>query len=303
MPSEFDSFFNNSEKFRSQTPRDYRSLSGKKDDVSPDSESNLNGGGLSQKNSSDGTKKKENRESMFGPQPQKETAKKSLKNVNPFKERKPREEISEEWMVTYSDTITLLLTFFVMLFALSTLDQKKYEALKEGIDQQLLKKQEDSQIDILVKELDLIIKKHNLQQNMTVTPAKNGVKLEFSSHSFYESGSATIKGDMLPVLSNISDMLKSFSFKDYLVEVEGHTDDVPINTPYFPSNWELSVGRATNVVRYFIDQGIDSDRMKAAGYADSRPKAPNKDEYGIPIPENREANRRVTVFIERLEED
>ncbi|HEX2981919.1 MAG TPA: flagellar motor protein MotB [Ignavibacteriales bacterium] len=302
MPSEFDSFFHDSEKYRSQTPRDYRSYVQKKEDAPGPlgRETNLNGGGSSQKSETP-EKKKESRESLFGPQVQKDPPKKSLGGAKAVSQKKPPEEISEDWMVTYSDTITLLLTFFVMLFALSTLDQKKYEALKEGIDQQLLKKQEDSHIDILVKELDLIIKKYNLQKDMTVTPAKNGVKLEFSSHSFYESGSAKIKDEMLPVLSNIADMLKSFSFKDYLVEVEGHTDDVPINTPFYPSNWELSVGRATNVVRYFQDLGIDPYRMKAAGYADSRPKVPNKDENGIPIPQNREANRRVTVFIERLE--
>ncbi len=299
MPNEFDSFFNDSEKFREKSSGDLSSYFKKEKDDLRSSSGNGNGKNGSYEGS---PQPKEGRESLFGkPQKKESISKKSLGLNSKTAKRKGHEAINEDWMTTYSDTITLLLTFFVMLFALSTLDQKKYEVLKEGIDRQLLKKQESSQIDILVQELDLIIKKYNLENNMTVTTAKNGVKLEFSSHSFYESGSAKIKEDMLPVLSNISDMLKSFNFKDYLVEVEGHTDDVPINTPFFPSNWELSVSRATNVVRYFIDQGINSDRLKAAGYADSRPKVPNRDANGVPIPQNREANRRVTVYIQRID--
>ncbi|MBT5495044.1 MAG: OmpA family protein [Alphaproteobacteria bacterium] len=77
------------------------------------------------------------------------------------------------------------------------------------------------------------------------------------------------------------------------MDVEGHTDDVPIRTARFPSNWELSASRASSVVRYFIEQGIKPSRLKAAGYADTKPKLPNKDIFDEGIPENREKNRRV----------
>lgn len=81
-----------------------------------------------------------------------------------------------------------------------------------------------------------------------------------------------------------------------MVEVEGHTDDVPIHTEKFPSNWELSSVRATNVVKYLLAQGIEKERLKAAGYADSRPK---EQEQAMPIEEQRQANRRVVVFVRR----
>jgi len=81
-----------------------------------------------------------------------------------------------------------------------------------------------------------------------------------------------------------------------MVEVEGHTDDVPIHTEKFPSNWELSSVRATNVVRYLLAQGIEKERLKAAGYADSRPK---ENSQNLTINQQREGNRRVVVFVRR----
>tara|TARA_Y100000588_G_scaffold203789_1_gene217608 strand:- start:337 stop:639 length:303 start_codon:yes stop_codon:yes gene_type:complete len=81
----------------------------------------------------------------------------------------------------------------------------------------------------------------------------------------------------------------------YFVDVEGHTDDAPINTPRFPSNWELSTARATGVVRFLISADVQPERLKAVGYADVRPKFPNRDLFGEPIPENRKKNRRISI--------
>jgi len=104
---------------------------------------------------------------------------------------------------------------------------------------------------------------------------------------------------MIPALAQIADILNSMKYQNYIVEVEGHTDDVPIKTLLYPSNWELSVHRATNVVKFLIERGVSPDRLKAAGYADTKPKVPNKDEAGNPIPENREKNRRIVIFIQK----
>ncbi|HPN37156.1 MAG TPA: OmpA family protein, partial [Melioribacteraceae bacterium] len=89
------------------------------------------------------------------------------------------------------------------------------------------------------------------------------------------------------------------NFPNYLVEVEGHTDNIPINTPQYPSNWELSTNRATNIVKLFIEEGIPPVRLRAAGYADSRPKLSNVDVNGNSIPQNQAANRRVVIFVQR----
>ena len=81
----------------------------------------------------------------------------------------------------------------------------------------------------------------------------------------------------------------------YSVAIEGHTDDIPISSDEFPSNWELSTARASRVVRYLIDKGVSSEKLFAAGYADTKSKAPNLNEFGEPIPENRAENRRVEI--------
>ena len=85
----------------------------------------------------------------------------------------------------------------------------------------------------------------------------------------------------------------------YSIDIEGHTDDAPISTPQFPSNWELSSARASAVARFLIGRGIKPERISVIGYADTKPKVPNRNAAGNPIPENRQENRRVMVRVER----
>ena len=101
------------------------------------------------------------------------------------------------------------------------------------------------------------------------------------------------------MLDEVSKVIETTSHKTHLIEVEGHTDDVPINTPRFPSNWELSSSRASNVVKYLIIKGIDKSRLKAAGFADSRPKQDLQPNQGFDN-EMRAANRRVVIYIKRF---
>ena len=82
---------------------------------------------------------------------------------------------------------------------------------------------------------------------------------------------------------------------NWVLQVDGHTDDDPINTPQFPSNWELSTARATGVVRFLIEADVQPERLKASGYADVKPKLPNRDLFGEPIPENCKKNRRISI--------
>jgi chemotaxis protein MotB len=107
----------------------------------------------------------------------------------------------------------------------------------------------------------------------------------------------------MPVLKTMADMFMAPKYKYYNIEIEGHTDDDPISTAHYPSNWELSAGRAAGVVRYFISQGIDMERMKAIGYAETQPKLPNRDAEGNPIKENQSENRRVIMRIYPMDLD
>jgi flagellar motor protein MotB len=125
--------------------------------------------------------------------------------------------------------------------------------------------------------------------------------LEISSAAFFDSGSAALSKSGESILRDVTVDLKSEKLKDYQITVEGHTDDTPINTPRFPSNWELSTARAAAVVHFFLDQGIPALKLRAAGYADTFPKAPNRDANGSAIPENQTQNRRVVIKMEKID--
>lgn len=148
-------------------------------------------------------------------------------------------------------------------------------------------------------------------QNSGVPETDNGpdteagdriITMEIPSAAFFDSGSATLNEEGETLLTELIDtQLSTEQFKDYMITVEGHTDDVPIKTLQFPSNWELSTSRAAAVVKFFIENGIPPQRLRAAGYADSFPKVANKDESGKAIPENQRQNRRVVIKLERIE--
>jgi chemotaxis protein MotB len=125
--------------------------------------------------------------------------------------------------------------------------------------------------------------------------------IEISSAAFFDSGSAVLSPAGKEILRDVAGNLKAEQFMDYQVTVEGHTDDAPINTPLFPSNWELSTARSAAVVRFFLDEGVAAQRLRAAGYADTFPKVPNRDANGRAIPENQAQNRRVVIKLEKIE--
>jgi len=208
---------------------------------------------------------------------------------------------AEDWLVTYADVITLMLTLFVLLFSYSKVDQKKFEQLKQSINKELLKKEEKTMFDQVEKNVKSIFDGSSMGNKVLISSDPKGLRIELNSSALYDLGSAEIKPDMLPELRELAHTINTLriNFPNYLVEIEGHTDNIPINTPQYPSNWELSTNRATNIVKLFIEEGIPPNRLRAAGYADSRPKLPNTDINGNPIPQNQAANRRVVIFIQR----
>lgn len=125
--------------------------------------------------------------------------------------------------------------------------------------------------------------------------------MQIGSTAFFSSGSATLSGAGKSILGDIAVSLKSPEFAAYHITIEGHTDDTPINTVQFQSNWELSTARAAAVVRFFLEQGIAADKLTAAGYADTWPIAPNRTADGIVIPDNQGRNRRVVIKLEKID--
>lgn len=228
----------------------------------------------------------------------------------------PSEDTS--WLVTYGDMVTLLMAFFVLMYSASKVSEEKYEQVAQSIAQGFNSPGPDAIVEITsvnsatevtvlsplnaAKEmLDQLIEERNLDGEMSTSFTPTGLKIELSSSSFFDSGSADVRESMVPSLIELSQVLQSLPAGDYQVEVEGHTDNVPINTARFPSNWELSSLRAINVAHIFEDTGMQKDRLSAIAYADTRPEVPNTDPEGINIPENQAKNRRVVVHVTRYE--
>lgn len=203
-----------------------------------------------------------------------------------------------EWLLTYSDMITLLLAFFAMLIAVSYVDLNLWEQMKQGLRSEINKEENVRTPLAEVKEdLDNLLAVEKEQGQVDITLDRDGIKLFFNSSSFYGSGEAMLLPTGERIIDKVTQAMNTLDFYKFNVDVEGHTDNVPINTPVFPSNWELSVARASGVVKYFIEEGIEGERLKASGYADTKPVVPHQNIEGSDIVENRALNRRIVVRI------
>jgi chemotaxis protein MotB len=210
----------------------------------------------------------------------------------------PEDEPEDEsWLTTYADAITLLMAFFVMLLNFSKIDIPAFNEVAAGIANEIgMGSEESNPIALMQEAFEDVVAEMQADEVVDVQTDEDGnIVIELASAAFYKSGSAEFRPQALPVLEKIGELLNAPRFKAYEVEIAGHTDDDPISTARYPSNWELSTGRATQIVRYFITLGMDFRRFKAAGYAETRPKYPNRDKDGNPIVENQLENRRVVL--------
>ena len=215
------------------------------------------------------------------------------------------------WLLTYSDLITLLLAFFVVMYSMSQLDAKRFgkvtEALQgalKGGDSVLRSKDEDNNktghgllnmgnlrmIQKYVEDKFKVLGKNDvLQTELT----ERGLVVHIMESALFKEGSAQLQSKAMEILDQISETIKLLPNH---IRVEGHTDDRPINTLIYPSNWELSSARATEVVRYFTNNmAVPPDKISALGYGEYRPVMPNNSI------ENRARNRRVDIVILTME--
>lgn len=210
------------------------------------------------------------------------------------------------WMDTYADTITLLLTFFILLYSISAVDSEKLKELAEALQFSLTGKQsvkqleslDDIKVDIekesnkyedLAKKLNEIIDKNSLTEVIKIREEDRGIVLQVDESILFDPGKAEIKESSIDILNTISKIIEE---TDNDIVAEGHTDNVPINTAKYKSNWELSTARAMNIVKYFIEnKNINPVRLSVKGYGEYNPIAPND------TPENRSKNRRVDILV------
>ena len=173
----------------------------------------------------------------------------------------PEEAPDESWMATFADMVTLLMAFFVMLLNFSKIDIPKFEAVAAGIANEIGMGENSAEqpVEVMKQAVEDIIVEMQADQVVDVQTDEDGsLVIEMAAAAFYKSGSAEFRAQAIPVLQKIGELLNAPRFKAYQIEVAGHTDDDPIRTTKFPSNWELSAGRATSIVRYFISLKMDS---------------------------------------------
>jgi chemotaxis protein MotB len=206
-------------------------------------------------------------------------------------------EEKEDWLVTYADAITLLMAFMVMLLTFAEYDMPAFETTANAIKSNLTGQDSTSPTQLLRIDVQDVVYNMQADQVVKVETDKKGIVIELSSSAFFIPGTADVREEAMPVLGKMTQTLLAPRYLFYTIEIEGHTDDIPISTPRYPSNWELSASRAAGIIRLLIDQEIDPARMKATGYADTKPKAPNRDPDGAEIPENMAANRRVSIRV------
>lgn len=210
------------------------------------------------------------------------------------------QEHSETWLITYSDMVTLLMALFIVLLSVSKVDQNKAEEMTEAMSKSVTKKSTAKKNFHDIKDkIDKMVQDNHLEKQVNAKLTPRGIDIEFSSSVFFAPGRGDLLAGAVPILSKTSTVLQSLKLTDVVMNVEGHTDDAPIATAQFPSNWELSTARATMVVRALIDKGVNKKILQAIGKADTDPKVPNRDKVGKPIAANQAANRRVVIRLIR----
>lgn len=228
---------------------------------------------------------------------------------------------ADRWVISYADFITLLFAVFVVLYSISSVNEAKYKIFSDSLSiaftnqpvtasdaiipnkqEQLLKALVDKRtarlgeqqrkiqdrMKAIAQGLSAVMSKMITQGSVSVNQTNRGVVIDISASSLFKPGEASLQPEAAEVLQEVSTILGK---EDQPIEVEGHTDDVPIKTPLFPSNWELSSARASSVVRMLIDHGVPQQRLSAVGMASNQPVVANDS------PENRAKNRRVRITI------
>lgn len=226
-------------------------------------------------------------------------------------------ENHERWLITYADLITLLLGLFAVLYASSQVDMNKYRQIVAAFNQLFGGggvlfggkgvltvpapqrgggESKESEFGFSVPKtqekiqatLSSILKSNIKSNKILITSGAEGITVHLLERLLFESGSADLKPEAKAVLDTIAEILRLLPND---IRIEGHTDDRPIHTPKFPSNWHLSIARALNTAYYLMERGVKPEKISIAGYAEFRPIAPNDTE------ENRAKNRRVDIVI------
>jgi chemotaxis protein MotB len=217
-----------------------------------------------------------------------------------------------EWVVTFGDMMSLLLTFFVLLLSFSTMEAQQFKMIagymREAFGLQTKENytgvpmgttilstdaRQSTRADddmSLVKAIRKEMERAGMTEHASVQVTERGVAVRLDGEVLFGSGRSRLKSEAMPLLDQIGQLAAA---GEGSIEVEGHTDNVPISSSLYPSNWELSSARAGAAARYLIGRGVAPSKIKAIGLADTRPIAPND------TADNRAQNRRVEFIFVR----
>ncbi|RJF98680.1 flagellar motor protein MotD [Noviherbaspirillum saxi] len=230
------------------------------------------------------------------------------------------EDNHDRWLVSYADFITLLFAFFVVMYALSSVNESKYkvlsnslinafgrsptapvvgepEAATTGIPVGLAPvrsrntealRREREKLKNVARDILKVLAPLVEQGKVRVTQTTRGVNVEINASVLFAPGDAKLSDGSVQALKAVAAVLKD---DDHAIQVEGHTDSVPIRNAAFPSNWELSAVRASSVIRLFVDGGVAENRLTAVGHGSTQPVGANE------TAEGRLRNRRVSVMV------
>ena len=211
------------------------------------------------------------------------------------------------WVVTYGDMMSLLLTFFILLVSFSSIQETKFKEAMESLQGALgvlkdyptsieqpnvlipqPRQTDNSKIYYQVRQLERFLLQEKLDKDVRVELTEEGIRLSIVDSVLFASAEADLQPGAMKLLDRVAIMVDGVGKE---ITISGHTDSVPIHTPRFPTNWELSAARAISVARRFQSLGIEPDRMSATGYGEWQPIETNETEKG------RTANRRVEIFL------
>lgn len=233
------------------------------------------------------------------------------------------------WLLTYADLITLLMAFFVVLYAMSRVDLKKYERLASSLylafgsgsgrpgggsgtgggpgaaapgtatspepppepPAESVQPLTDARFAQLARQVNELARELEASGLVQIRVADEGLSVVVADRVLFPSGQAELQPEARAFLSRLAPLLRNLP---NAIQIRGHTDDRPIRTPEYPSNWELSLARAVNVLRYLVQAGIPGERLSAAGFGATQPVASNETEEG------RLRNRRVEIVVLQL---
>jgi chemotaxis protein MotB len=208
----------------------------------------------------------------------------------------------ESWLLPYLDVFVLLTMMFIVLLSMSSIDllssQSKVNQQQETISQlqqeiePLRQLEMEGRSSVVLQHwqerIHQVLDSLKLRDDIALSLEDEYIALQIEDRMLFDSGEASLKAEGRQVLNNL---LPLFEMAAGTILVEGHTDNIPIETSQFPSNWELGAARASSVVKFLVSQGMDQQRLRAISYADTQPRASNDTASG------RQQNRRVAMLL------